>query len=256
MKLAVFSDVHGNLPALEVVKADIEAHQPDLIWCLGDLASHGTRPAECVRTIQTWREAFGKDKFHVIGGNTDRYLVTGERFRLSPATDEAEFNQQLAIRKEFDTIFNWGFSQISWDDYQFIAKRIGREVSHYVEGFGWVIGYHAVPGNDESFLTPQTPDEEVADFLLDREGKLAIGAHIHRQMDKTVRGWRVVNCGSVGASADMAGNAQWGLFTFADDGVVDVSLKALPFDVDGIIEDAQALDFPLVDWLAKRLRGK
>lgn len=254
MKLAVFSDVHGNLPALEVVKADIEAHQPDLIWCLGDLATHGTRPSECIQQIKTWREAFGKDKFMVIGGNTDRYLVTGERFKLAPATEEAQLQQLITSRQEFDTIFNWGLSRITWDDYEFLAKRIGRETAHYVEGFGWVIGYHAVPGNDETFLIESSTDEEIADYLLDREGKLAIGAHIHRQLDRQVRGWRVVNCGSVGASVDMAGKAQWGLFTFAD-GTVDIQLKALDYDVDAVLKDAQALGFPLVDWLAKRLRG-
>jgi len=254
MKLAVFSDVHGNLTALELVKADIEANQPDLIWCLGDLASHGTRPAECIRTIQTWRESFGKDKFMVIGGNTDRYLVTGERFKISPATEESQFSKLLPIRLEYDSLFNWSLSKLSWDDYQFLAKRLGREVAHYVEGFGWIIGYHAVPGDDEKFITPDTPDEEVADFLLDREGKLAIGAHIHRQMNRQIGRWQVVNCGSVGLSFDMIGKAQWGLFTFAD-GKVDIQLKALDYDVDSVLEDAQALGHPAVDWLAKRLRS-
>ncbi len=254
MKLAVFSDIHGNLPALEVIKADIEAHQPDLIWCLGDLASHGTRPSECIQLIKTWREAVGKDKFTVIGGNTDRYLVTGERFKMPPIADEARFAKELSIRQESDTLLNWGFSKLTWDDYQFLAKRIGRETAHYVEGFGWVIGYHAIPGNDETFLTKNSTDEEIADYLLDREGKLAIGAHIHAQLDRQVRGWRVINCGSVGASFDMRGKAQWGLFTF-DDGTVDVQLKALDYDVDAVLKDAQALGFPLVDWLANRLRG-
>lgn len=254
MKLAVFSDVHGNLPALEVVKADIEAHQPDLIWCLGDLASHGTRPSECIQLIKTWREAVGKDKFTVIGGNTDRYLVTGERFKMPPVEEEEIFQTLFSSRQQGDMLLNWGFAKLSWDDYQFLAKRLGREVAHYVEGFGWVIGYHAVPGNDEAFLRPDTPDEQVADFLLDREGKLAIGAHIHTQMNRQVGCWQVVNCGSVGASMDMAGKAQWGLFTFAD-GEVDIQLKALPYDVDAVLADAQNAGFPQVNWLANRLRG-
>jgi predicted phosphodiesterase len=254
MKLAVFSDVHGNLHALKTVKADIEAHQPDLIWCLGDLASHGSHPSECIQLIKTWREDFGKEQFVVIGGNTDRYLVTGERFKMPPIADEGRFHQELHIRQEADTLLNWGFSKLTWDDYQFLAERIGRETSHYVEGYGWVIGYHAVPGDDEKFLTPASTDEEIADYLLDREGRLAVGAHIHAQMNRHVRGWQVVNCGSVGASFDMRGKAQWGLFTFADD-VVDIQLKALDYDIEAVIQDALAVGFPLVDWLSKRLRN-
>ncbi len=254
MKLAVFSDVHGNLPALELVKADIEAHQPDLIWCLGDLASHGARPSECIQTIRTWREAFGKDKFMVIGGNTDRYLVTGERFKMPPVEEEEIFKTLLSSRQQGDMLLNWGFAKLSWDDYQFLAKRLGREVSHYVKGFGWVIGYHAIPADDEKVIMPNAPDEEFADALLDREGKLAIGAHIHRQMNRQIGRWQIVNCGSVGSSFDMAGKAQWGLFTFADGGV-DIQLKALPYDVDAVLADAQNAGFPQVNWLANRLRG-
>ncbi|TCK83647.1 metallophosphoesterase family protein [Albibacterium bauzanense] len=37
MKIALFSDIHGNLPALEAVFEDIAKHQPDEIYCLGDL---------------------------------------------------------------------------------------------------------------------------------------------------------------------------------------------------------------------------
>ncbi|MCU0482271.1 MAG: metallophosphatase family protein [Anaerolineae bacterium] len=254
MKLAVFSDVHGNLTALETVKVDIEAHQPDLIWCLGDLASHGARPAECIQTIRTWREAFGKDKFMVIGGNTDRYLVTGERFKLPPATEEEKFQKLHQARLDGDTILNWGLSKLTWDDYQFLAKRLGRETAHYVEGFGWVIGYHAIPGDDEKVVLPNAPDEEFADALLDREGRLAISAHIHQQMNRQIGRWQVVNCGSVGASFDMPSKVQWGLFTFAD-GAVDIQLKALPYDVDVALADAQNAGFPMMDWLANRLKG-
>lgn len=254
MKLAVFSDVHGNLTALETVKADIEAHHPDMIWCLGDLASHGTRPSECIQHIKTWREAFGTERFVIIAGNTDRYLVTGERFKMPPIADEEKFHQELNNRQEADILLNWGFSKLTWDDYQFLAQWLGKEASHYVDGYGWVIGYHAIPGNDEIFLTPNSTDEEIADYLLDQEGRLAIGAHIHMQFDRRVGRWRVVNCGSVGASFDMRGKAQWGLFTFAD-GEVNVELKAVDYDVEAVLQDALAVGFPLVNWLAKRLRG-
>jgi 3',5'-cyclic AMP phosphodiesterase CpdA len=195
MKLAVFSDVHGNLTAFEAVKPEIEAAQPDVIWCLGDLAASGPRPAECIRRIREWREAFGKDKFHVIGGNTDRYLVTGERFKMPPVKDEEAF-QKLAARREMaDGLFNWNLRQFTWEDYEWLAKLIGRETSLPVKDYGWVIGYHAIPGDDEAMLRPDTPQEEALDALLDREGRLGIGGHIHIQMDRNLGRWRVVNVG-------------------------------------------------------------
>jgi len=48
MRVAVISDIHGNLHALEAVLADIDSQAPDEIWCLGDVVGYGPRPNECV----------------------------------------------------------------------------------------------------------------------------------------------------------------------------------------------------------------
>jgi diadenosine tetraphosphatase ApaH/serine/threonine PP2A family protein phosphatase len=48
MRIAVISDIHGNLHALEAVLADIDRHRPDELWCLGDVVGYGPRPNECV----------------------------------------------------------------------------------------------------------------------------------------------------------------------------------------------------------------
>jgi diadenosine tetraphosphatase ApaH/serine/threonine PP2A family protein phosphatase len=51
MRVAVVSDIHSNLHALEAVLAAIEADAPDELWCLGDLVGYGPRPNECCATI-------------------------------------------------------------------------------------------------------------------------------------------------------------------------------------------------------------
>src|SRR5205085_964338 len=48
MRVAVISDIHSNLHALEAVLADIGREAPDELWCLGDLVGYGPRPNECV----------------------------------------------------------------------------------------------------------------------------------------------------------------------------------------------------------------
>jgi diadenosine tetraphosphatase ApaH/serine/threonine PP2A family protein phosphatase len=52
MRVAVISDIHGNLHALEAVLADIDAEQPDEVWCLGDVVGYGPRPNECVTLVR------------------------------------------------------------------------------------------------------------------------------------------------------------------------------------------------------------
>jgi len=48
MRIAVISDIHSNLPALEAVLADIERAAPDDVWCLGDIVGYNAQPNECV----------------------------------------------------------------------------------------------------------------------------------------------------------------------------------------------------------------
>lgn len=248
MRLAVFSDIHGNLVALEAVLADFEAAGgADRVWILGDLAAFGPRPAACVARLRDLRETLGKDNVQMIGGNTDRYLVTGERMRTAPAADEETFAKLAHNWQERDTALNWSAGQLAWADYEMLKGLLGRELGLTVEGYGYVIGYHGTPGDDEGFLTPETPAEEAEDCLLDREGRLGIGGHIHRQMDRALGRWRVVNVGSVGLSFDQPGRAQWGLFTF-EGGEVEVDLRAVDYPLARLEADLYAVDYPVADW--------
>lgn len=64
MKIALFSDIHANLPALEACLADIDSRQPDLVYCLGDLVGYNVWPNEVVEMIRVRR-------IPTIAGNYD-----------------------------------------------------------------------------------------------------------------------------------------------------------------------------------------
>jgi predicted phosphodiesterase len=251
MRLAVLSDIHGNLIALEAVLADIEAvGGVDITWCLGDIAAFGPRPSECIQRLKGLAEADEGKKFKVIGGNTDRYWVTGERPQRQPAKDADAFKKQVADSKTLDAAIQWGLDKIAFEEYEFLAKIFGRELSKEAEGYGYIVGYHAVPGDDEAILTPETPDEEARDFLLDCEGRLGIGGHIHKQFDRDLGTWRVVNVGSVGMSVDNPGFAEWGLFIFEDGGIT-IDLRRVPYDVNALVADFYAVGYPGTGWTAR-----
>ena len=81
MRVAVISDVHGNLHALEAVLAAIDAEQPDAFWCLGDLVGYGPRPNGCTSAVA----ARARDL--CLAGNHDLALrSTGCRSRSSRRT--------------------------------------------------------------------------------------------------------------------------------------------------------------------------
>ena len=64
MRVAVVSDIHSNLHALEAVLAAIDAEAPDELWCLGDLVGYGPRPNECCAAIAGRADV-------CLGGNHD-----------------------------------------------------------------------------------------------------------------------------------------------------------------------------------------
>jgi len=252
MKLAVISDIHGNLQALNAVFADLEFVNADKTWVLGDLAAHGPSPAACVSAIRERHEA-DKDNFQVIGGNTDRYLVTNARMAKKKAKDEDTYQQYAAQIPIENAIFSWGTAQLGWENYEFLSKLLGRELSHDAEGYGIVMGYHAVPGDDEYSITPETPDEEALDSVLDRPLRLGIYGHIHVQLERNLGSVKLVNPGSVGMSFDAPGKAQYAVLTF-ENGTVTIDQRQVPYDVDAAIADLETSGHPHPATIAKLYR--
>ena len=62
VRIAVFSDVHANLAALEAVLAEIDAASPDELWCLGDVVGYGPRPNECCELVARTRRHLPRRK--------------------------------------------------------------------------------------------------------------------------------------------------------------------------------------------------
>ncbi|HKC77849.1 MAG TPA: metallophosphoesterase family protein [Gaiellaceae bacterium] len=82
MRVAVVSDIHSNLHALEAVLAAIDAEAPDEIWCLGDLVGYGPRPNECCAAI---------------GERADVCLVGNHDLAVRGTIDLAEFGGEAGV---------------------------------------------------------------------------------------------------------------------------------------------------------------
>src|SRR3954454_4403306 len=70
MRVAVISDIHSNLPALEAVLAEIRRQEPDEIWCLGDIVGYGADPNACTAIV-------GDSVARCLAGNHD-LVVRGD----------------------------------------------------------------------------------------------------------------------------------------------------------------------------------
>jgi predicted phosphodiesterase len=91
MRIALFSDVHANLPALEAVLADIDKRKPDAVYCLGDLVGYNNWPNEVVNTIR-------ERGIPTIAGNYDFGIGrTSDDCGCAYKTDEEKANGAVSI---------------------------------------------------------------------------------------------------------------------------------------------------------------
>lgn len=204
MRIAAISDIHGNLPALEAVLAEVEREQPDLIVFGGDVAS-GPMPAETIDLLMTLKDA------RFVRGNADRGLI--DQFDGKPA-------------KEMGGPFaDWCAAQITTRHRDFLASFEERVEIDGVDGLGRVLFCHASPRNDTDVFTVETQDERVRALLAGVDADVVVCGHTHMQFDRTVDEIRVVNSGSVGMPYGVPG-AFWAMLG------PKVDLKRTDYDRD------------------------
>jgi predicted phosphodiesterase len=150
MRIALLSDVHGNLPAFEAVMADVDAAGVEEVWCLGDLVGYGAQPDECV--------ALARERCDLcLAGNHD-LVVTGD-------IDIADFSSHAATAAE------WTRSNIAPESLDFL-RSLGPKLD------GRAIGlYHASPRDPVwEYVLSTWQAEECMDLMDERVA--AIG-HSH-----------------------------------------------------------------------------
>lgn len=165
MRVAVFGDVHGNLPALTAALSDMRAFSPDALVCLGDVAMDGAWPAECVERIA----ALGCP---VVRGNADRMMLEPPApFRSRGFPDERALHD----------ISEWSKTQLSPAQQNLIGA-----YASTVE-LPDLLCFHASPARDNEELGASTPAPQW-DALRDAYGTHPAWAGGHTHMPCILRG--------------------------------------------------------------------
>lgn len=245
-RIAVLSDIHGNLRALEAVLADLDVQgAPDALWVLGDLAVFFPWPAETLARLR----ALPNVSF--LRGNTDRFIATGVRPEL-PVRSEAEWARMGMALGVRDGNFQWTVERLPYADYQFLAA-LPQELEMDVPGYGRVVAVHAAPGDDEARLFPNTPDEGVRPYLAGLDARLLLGGHTHFPNDRMVDGLRLVNDGSAGLPFDGDSRPSYVLLDFAA-GECFVTFRRVAYDVEVVAAELERAGHPMRQWLVHILR--
>jgi predicted phosphodiesterase len=199
-KVAALYDVHGNLPALEAVLAEVEREDPDLVVFGGDLAA-GWYPVEVLERVRALPRA------RLVSGNCEREMILF-------------FDGQSEGRFELTTD---AARKLSQADRDFLAA-FEPTVEVEIEGLGPVLFCHATPTSDEEVLTPLTPDADV-EAALEGAPPVVVYGHVHVQGDRRLPAHRLVNAGAVGLAYGTSA-ACWALLG------PDIELRQTPYDLD------------------------
>ena len=213
MTVAALYDVHGNLPALEAVLAELDA---DVILSGGDLVA-GPLPSACLELLRE-REAL------FIRGNGDRAVVAG-------GGDDDAWAEQV----------RWATGQLTDEQLAFVGAW-PHPVSLDVEGLGPVLFCHGSPRSDEEILTAITPPKRLDPILDGVREQVVVCGHTHVQFDRRVGDRRIVNAGSVG----MPYQGEPGIACWAVLGP-DVELRQTRYDAAAAAEAIRASGYPGAD---------
>lgn len=239
MRVAVFADIHGNLPALEAVVEDLRAASPDALVCLGDVALSGPSPRETVELLS----ALGCP---VVRGNADRQALEPPPFR----------NRGFPHERELYEIDLWGAAQLDG------AARAAVEGYVSVLELPGLLCFHGSPERDDEVLEAATSGERLEE-LRATSGTLALwaGGHTHQPLLRTLDGWQLLNPGSVGLPFETRGGrmvnvarAEYALLDGGPGGW-QVQFRRLPYEVKTVQDAIRTSVMPHADWLAGEWAG-
>lgn len=207
--VAVLSDIHGVLPALDAVLAEPAVRAAELIVVTGDHASGPQPTAVLDRLLELG------DRVRLVRGNADRELVALRR------------GEAVAIP---DPVVPWAAAQLSEAHVELLAG-LPHPVTIEVDGFGRVLFCHGTPRDDEEVVVVDTRMSRWREAFdtVPNEFTTVVCGHTHMPFVRLVDRRVVVNSGSVGMPYGQPG-AHWALLS---GGVVELH-RAL-FDVDAAI---------------------
>jgi predicted phosphodiesterase len=227
MRVAALYDIHGNLPALEAVLAEVLHEDIDAVVLGGDVLP-GPMPSECINLLRAL-----KVPVHCIIGNADRFTIEARRGVTLTEVPEA-----------FHDVIRWNAWQLTDDDERWIASW-PKTLSHEIDGLGPVLFCHASPRNDMDIFTRLTPEENVAPLFANVRERIVVCGHTHMQYDRMIGHTRVVNAGSVGMSFQGHG-AFWLLLG------PKVELRRTEYDLEHAAGRIRSSGYPQADVFAEK----
>jgi putative phosphoesterase len=226
MTIAVFSDVHGNLPALDAVLDDVRRRSIAAVYCLGDLVGYGSSPNEVIARIRS-------ERIPTIVGNYDDG-VGFEREECGCAYREA------VERERGQRSLEWTKGHVTADNKAFL-RTLRPEIRTTVDGRRLLL-VHGSPRRMNEYLFEDRPVSSFQRLAAAADADIILFGHTHKPNAKAVDGVWFVNVGSVGKPKDGDWRACYALLDVATD--PPAAFVRVPYDVAAAANAIRASDLP------------
>ncbi|MEO9171043.1 MAG: metallophosphoesterase family protein [Candidatus Baltobacteraceae bacterium] len=230
MRIAVVSDIHGNLVGLDACLADMQAQGgADVVIAAGDLCVDGPKPK---KVLQRLKEAGAQ----CLRGNTDRYLSTPRNEVFT-----AQENNALEWTRR-----DIGEAWLEWMAELPFAIRIGDDDNQ-------LLVVHANPLTDDEHLWPDADDETLIRLIGEERATAIAFGHLHLPYVRMWRGKMLVNVASAGLPKDGDARAGYAIFTERNGGW-EVKHRRVDFDVKKVATQLADCGIPQSEELIATLR--
>lgn len=237
-RVALISDVHGNVRALEAVLADARSRGVTRFISLGDIATLGPHPRKAIKRTREVATV-------AIRGNHDHHVLQADL--LQPGGGD---------RNRIRDLISWSAGQLGSSERTYLRGLRGEDT--LVLGGVTILCCHGSPRAFDEFMGPGEADEKMAEMLQGVTADVIAAGHTHCPMLRRTGGITVVNPGSVGlasprwppgAQAEAAPWAEYGILECSGQGI-GVHLRRVAYDWRAHLDDARREGMPHVSWYA------
>ena len=261
MRIAIFSDVHGNPIALDAVLADIRAQGgADEYLILGDLAVAGYDPTAALQRLSEIPNA------RFVRGNTEAWLTAGEPAptlrQLKEKPEEAAGEITLAVTVA------WCHGHLAASGWLPWIAQLPVDVRLTLPDGMKLLASHAAPGKDGSEPDPPRPalhpaqsEAEARAQIVGCNADIVCVGHTHAVLDRVVkdergRQVRILNCGAVSNPLPPDLRASYIMLEAAPSSELRVELHRVAYDIPAVLEALRAVGHPTAENLAENFHGK
>lgn len=236
-RITIFGDIHGNLPALAAVFADMETRKLDNLYCLGDLVGYGTFPNEVIQMVR-------ERNIPTLMGNYDQGV--GQDSDDCGCAYKTEVARQLGEQS-----IAWSNRHTTHENKSYLRSLT--DCIPLLVGDLKVLLVHGSPRKINEYLYEDRPDASFQRIMDGIDADVLVCGHTHLPYHKTLPdGRQIINAGSVGKPKDNNRDACYVILS-AENKQLQVTFVRVPYDVERAATAIEAAD-GMPDVFAQMLR--